>query len=363
MWTFRRKPVLTGRPKGIAAIQSVMVLSVCLVILLGMQFLWNPKYGGPDGLIAAVQKKILIVLNGGKDDGGLGGSSTGGGNSAGGGNSDGGNGSDNPNGDPGPSDGSAGKGGDSDADSGKNGTDGGGDSSDDKPKSGGDDGHVDPLWEEFPKVLAEALADRVVERRKEAVEEFVKDVKARATAANTASEAAARQLEQALKDPDLLPSQRLALENQAAAARIESHNARIAAENAEEASRFSTKLNEQFSRSVALVGANQTLMDADRKRQELIKQGQYDEAWRVSVGGALRAVSEVATGFTDKLPGIGGSIASEAINTAAEMAGRELADNSFPAMVDLSHWLYGQSWWPKDRKPRFPPGYRPPAKN
>lgn len=359
MWKFRRKPVQAGRPKGIAAIQSVMVLSVCLVILLGMQFLWNPKYGGPDGLIAAVQKKIHIVLNGGNDDGGPGGNSTGGGDS------NGGNGSDNPNGDPGPTDGSNGAGNDDAPDSGNGGTGDSNDSgsNDDEPQNNRDDGHVDPLWEDFPKDLAEALAERVVERREKAVEEFVTNVKARAATANAASEAAAGRLEQALRDPDLLPSQRLALENQAAAARIEAHNARIAAENAEEASRFSSKMNQQFSRSVAMLGATQTLIEADQKRQELIKQGKYDEAWRVSVGGALRTVSEVATGFTDKLPGIGGSIASEAINTAAEMAGRELADNSFPAMVDLSHWLYGQSWWPKNLRPRFPPGYRPPVKN
>lgn len=358
MWTFRRKPVQAGRPKGIAAIQSVMVLSVCLVILLGMQFLWNPKYGGPDGLIAAVQKKIHIVLNGGNDDGGPGGDSTGGGDSGGG------NGNANPNGDPGPSDGSNSTGSD-DPDPNNGGTNGGGDSGSDEddPKNNDDDGHIDPLWEGFPKVLADALAKRVVEEREKAVGEFVTDVKARASTANAASEAAAGRLEQALRDPDLLPSQRLALENQAAAARIEAHNARIAAENAEEASRFSKKMNQQFSRSVAMLGATQTLFEADQKRQELIKQGKYDEAWRVSLGGALRTVSEVATGFTDKLPGIGGSIASEAINSAAEMAGRELADNSFPAMVDLSHWLYGQSWWPKNIRPKFPLGYRPPAKN
>ena len=365
MWKACHRRQIVSCRRAVAALQAVMILSVCLIILLGMQFLWNPKYGGAEGLFTAAENKVKAVMNGGEetesqsnnsDDNNSGGDSdddepsgphenTNGGGDSGG--QDGNGGDDTSNN------------GNDDHDSGSSGNNSGEDDPDSDPD---DDGHLDPLWEKFPEDLAKALAGRVAERRMETLKQVVKDAASSVSETNAVRDAAAARLQQALRDPDLSPLRRLELENEAAASRIASQNARIAMENAEEARKFAARMNQQFTRSVAMLGATQTLLDADKKRQELIQQGRFDEAWRVSLGGAMRTVSEAATGFTDKLPGIGGSIASEAINTAAEMAGRNLADNSFPAMVDLSHWLYGQSWWPKDIRPRFPPGYRPPQK-
>jgi hypothetical protein len=309
-----RIPAKSGQRSGLAALQSVMVLGVCLVILLGMQFLWNPDYGGPLGLLMAMEEKVIAVLNGGAETM-----------------------PDRP---------------DIEVD------EHGGDGETTSPPPD-DNGHVDPLWDDFPADLAAALADRVVERREADLIAALQIRTKAQEAAKAASKAAADRLQQALRDPGLSPLERLDLENKAAAARIALRNAEIETENLKVLVNHEKSMMKQFTRSVAMLDASMILVDAEKTRQQLIADGRYDEAWRVSCGAALETISTVAASFSRQLPGISGSIAAEAINTTAEMAGHKLADNTFPAMVDLSHWLYGKSWWPKNIRPRFPPGYRP----
>lgn len=224
----------------------------------------------------------------------------------------------------------------------------------DPPK---DDGFVDPVGDGFPNAVAEALANRAVEKKLASLDALVAKSNEKLINANALRDNAAKALEEGLKNPDLSPLERLDLENKAANARVDSHNARIQYEDVLENRKLVGKVTQQLQRSVAILDANNGLMEADRLRRELINQGKYQEAWRVSVKGALGSVTDVALAFTDKIPG--GFLAEELIEEAVDLAGERLADDSFPAMVDFSHWLYKQPWWPKNRAPRFPPGYDP----
>ena len=224
----------------------------------------------------------------------------------------------------------------------------------DPPK---DDGFIDPVGDGFPNAVAEALAKRAVEKRLASLDGLVAKSNEKLINAIGSSDKAAKALEEGLKNPDLSILERLDLENKAANARVDSLNARIQYEDVLENRKFVGKVTQQFQRSVAILDANDGLMEADRSRRELINQGKYQEAWRVSVKGALGAVTDVALAFTDKIPG--GFLAEELIEEGVDLAGERLADDSFPAMVDFSHWLYKQPWWPKNRVPRFPPGYDP----
>jgi len=226
----------------------------------------------------------------------------------------------------------------------------------DPPK---DDGFIDPVGKNFPKAVADALAKRSVEKRLANLDTLVAESNKKLLNANVLRDNAAKALEEGLKNPEISLLERLDLENKAANARVNSLNADIQYKDVVENREFVGKVAQQFQRSVAILDASKELMDADKKREELIKQGRFQEAWRVSVSGAFKAVSGVALSFTDKLPGIKGSIAEELIKEGADLAGERLADDSFPAMVDFSHWLYKQPWWPKNRVPRFPPGYDP----
>ncbi len=226
----------------------------------------------------------------------------------------------------------------------------------DTPK---DDGFIDPVGKNFPKAVADALAKRSVEKRLANLDTLVAESNKNLINSNVLRDNAAKALEEGLKNPELSLLERLDLENKAANARVNFLNADIQYKDVVKNREFVGKVAQQFQRSVAFLDASKDLMDADKKREELIKQGRFQEAWRVSVSGAFKAVSGVALSFSDKLPGIKGSIAEELIKEGADLAGERLADDSFPAMVDFSHWLYKQPWWPKNRVPRFPPGYDP----
>lgn len=226
----------------------------------------------------------------------------------------------------------------------------------DPPK---DDGFIDPVGKNFPKAVADALAKRSVEKRLANLDTLVAESNKNLINSYVLRDNAAKALEEGLKNPELSLLERLDLENKAANARVNSLNADIQYKDVVKNREFVGKVAQQFQRLVAFLDASKDLMDADKKREELIKQGKFQEAWRVSVSGAFKAVSGVALSFTDKLPGIKGSIAEELIKEGADLAGEQLADDSFPAMVDFSHWLYKQPWWPKNRVPRFPPGYDP----
>jgi hypothetical protein len=224
----------------------------------------------------------------------------------------------------------------------------------DPPK---DDGFLDPVGDGFPNAVAEALAKRAVEKRMASLDALVAKSNEKLINAIGSSDKAAKALEEGLKNPDLSLLERLDLENKAANARVDSLNARIQYEDVLENRNSVGKVTQQFQRSVAIINANAGLIETDKLRRELINQGKYQEAWRESVKGALGAVTDVALTFTDKIPG--GFLAEELINEGVDLAGERLADDSFPAMVDFSHWLYKQPWWPKNRVPRFPPGYDP----
>lgn len=331
----RRSP--DGRRAGETAVQSVMILAVSVMILLGMQVFWNRDYKGPGGLLAAVEQKLQTVMNGGQETTGP---------DAGDGGSDGRGGGD--------GDGDGGGGGDGD---GGGEGDGGGDGP--VTKDPPEDGHLDPLWPDFPGTVAKALAENVVERRKLALQGGVDAAgKALAKAAEV-SQAAAKEVSEALQDPALSPLRRLELENAAAAARIEHRNAEILLENVKAEQVFHRQMLDRFSKAVGLLSVSGKLLDADRERQALIREGRYEEAWRKSTGAAVAAVVGVATSLTDRLPGVGGVLVSETLEAGAEVAGQRLGDASFTGLVDISHWLYERSWWPKEIRPRFPRGYRP----
>jgi hypothetical protein len=318
-----------------------MILAVSVMILLGMQVFWNRDYKGPGGLLAAVEQKLQTVMNGGQETTGP---------DSGDGESDGSGG-----------DGGDGGGGDGDGDGGDDGGGGGGGGDGDGPvtKDPPDDGHLDPLWPDFPGTVAKALAENVVERRKLALQGGVDAAgKALAKAAEV-SQAAAKEVSEALQDPALSPLRRLELENAAAAARIEHRNAEILLENVKAEQGFHRQMLDRFSKAVGLLSVSGKLLDADRERQALIREGRYEEAWRKSTGAAVAAVVGVATSLTDRLPGVGGVLVSETLEAGAEVAGQRLGDASFTGLVDISHWLYERSWWPKEIRPRFPRGYRP----
>jgi len=355
---------------------SVMILAVSAMVLLGMRMLWDPQHSGSGGLFAGVEHKFDVIFNGGEDVAGNPGNGSGGVGSSGGNGSDGdGSGGDGSGGDGSGGDGSGGNGsggnGSGGNGSGGDGSDGDGSDGDGSDGDGsGDDGSgddekppidpgLDPLGDAFTTTLAKAVAERSKENHLAGVAAAIETATQKLNSTEQANCLARQLYEAGMKDPNLTILDRAALQGRLSASNIALMNARVAAEEAVEHLKFVKEQTTRFSRAVGVMGAVDGLVKADRKRQELIAAGKYEEAWRESVGGATRYVASVATTFTDKLPGATGSLVSEVIASGAEVAGRQLADNSFPSMVDLSHWLYEKPWWPRDRPPRFPKGYDP----
>jgi hypothetical protein len=211
----------------------------------------------------------------------------------------------------------------------------------------------------FPETVAKAIAEKTSQQ-------LLDQIRAQVTASEQ-SVAVKQQLQRiameqhraGLRNPNLSILDRAALQNRLSAANIAVKDAQIAAQQAAQNLRHVAEQTTRFSRAVGTLGAVDGLLAADRHRQQLIAEGKYQEAYRVSVGGAARYIASVATTFTDRLPGVTGTIASETIAAGAELAGRQLADDTFPAMVNLSHSLYEHPWWPRNRPPRFPRGYDP----
>ncbi|MCA9008163.1 MAG: hypothetical protein KDB01_00380, partial [Planctomycetaceae bacterium] len=88
---FKREP-FAENDAGMGTLQSVMILAVSAVVLLGMRMLWDPSYSGSGGLFAAVEKKFDVIFNGSEEtdtdqtgsDGGPAGGDGSGGNGSGG---------------------------------------------------------------------------------------------------------------------------------------------------------------------------------------------------------------------------------------------------------------------------------------
>ncbi len=380
---------------GMESLQSVLILAVAAMVLLGLKLLWNPGSSGGEGMMAGVTELFETIFNGGTPTENNGGTETGtgtGGNGSNGGGENngtggtGGGGENSGPGGPGEPNGPGGEGGQGGEETGNKGTgnegtggegngsgdgtgtgeeggpDGGNKPGDDKKPDDDeirDDGKVDPLDADFAKALAKAVAENAKEKRLSAVASLVTSAERNLAKCAEVYRVTELATVAARNTPDLPLADKIAMENQLSKSRIDMLNARIAVDDAKAGLDFVKTQTERFSRAVGVMGAVDGLMEADRKRQELVAKGQYVEAWRVTLGGTSRYMAEVATSFTDKLPGVKGSIASEVIAATAEVAGRQLADDTFPAMVDISHWLYEKPWWPKDRRPRFPRGYDP----
>ena len=58
---------LVENDAGMQTMQSVMILAVSALVLLGMRMLWDPKYSGSGGLFAAVEQKFDVIFNGGEE--------------------------------------------------------------------------------------------------------------------------------------------------------------------------------------------------------------------------------------------------------------------------------------------------------
>ncbi|MBL8817749.1 MAG: hypothetical protein JNL58_17115 [Planctomyces sp.] len=372
---------------GMESLQSVLILAVAAMVLLGLKLLWNPGSSGGEGMMAGVTELFETIFNGGTPTENNGGTETGGNGSNGGGENNGtggagGGGENSGPGGPGGPEGPGGEGGqggnegtgnegtggegngsgDGTGTGEEGGPDGGDKPGDDKKPEDDkkrDDGRVDPLDADFAKALAKAVAENAKEKRLSAVAGLVTSAEQNLAKSSEIYRVTELATEAARNTPDLPLADKIAMENQLSKTRIDMLNARIAVDDAKAGLDFVKTQTERFSRAVGVMGAVDTLMEADRKRQELVANGQYAEAWRVTVGGTTRYITEVATSFTDKLPGVKGSLASEVFAATAEVAGRQLADDTFPAMVDISHWLYEKPWWPKNRRPRFPRGYDP----
>lgn len=52
---------------GMGTLQSVMILAVSAMVLLGMRMFWDPNYSGPGGIFAALEHKFDVIFNGGED--------------------------------------------------------------------------------------------------------------------------------------------------------------------------------------------------------------------------------------------------------------------------------------------------------
>lgn len=365
---------------GMESLQSVLILAVAAMVLLGLKLLWNPGPSGGEGMMAGITGLFETIFNGGTPTEGNGGpgSGTGTGGNGGGGENSGPGGPNGPGGEGGGGEGGGGTGNkgtggegnggdDGTGTGGEGGPDGGNAGDGDEPDDGKkpddnkkrDDGKVDPLDADFAKALAKAVAENAKEKRLAAVAGLVTSAEQNLAKSAEIYRVTELATEAARNTPDLPLADKIAMENQLSKTRIDMLNARIAVDDAKAGLDFVKTQTERFSRAVGVLGAVDALMEADRKRQELVANGQYVEAWRVTLGGTTRYITEVATSFTDKLPGVKGSIASEVLAATAEVAGRQLADDTFPAMVDISHWLYEKPWWPKNRRPRFPRGYDP----
>lgn len=109
--------------------------------------------------------------------------------------------------------------------------------------------------------------------------------------------------------------------------------------------------------TVSGIFALDNLMQADRQRERLIREGKYEEAWRHSLGAATQYVADSVSGVINKIAGLAGIAIDVGVSEGANELGRVIADWSFGQINDVAHWLYDNGW--VNRKPRFEKGYDP----
>jgi len=338
MWSKRRP--------GTVGLQTVLIFALSMMILSSVYWLWSAADIGGDGQEGIQGQTVAILdrllqpdfVNGSPSGQGTSGSDTGGG-TTGGGSTTQGSGS-----------GASSDGGDNKANGGA--LDNGGKNRPVDPEM--DEGEVDPVGDGLTTAVAKGIMENSGER-------VISVTKAALQTAQVGLETATGQFEQArelfraaLVDPTLSGAQVEALrQNLLAQEKLYQQAADKVADLGTQVSARKSLLKWADGAIDAGLGAKE-LWDADLKVKELARQGKLDEAWQHSCGSAMGFVAQTITAGVKvlRLTGIAGELAEEAVQEAATAAGNELGKLSFGTMNDLSHWLYGQSWWPKNRKPR-----------
>ena len=95
------------------------------------------------------------------------------------------------------------------------------------------------------------------------------------------------------------------------------------------------------------------LLETERKAREQVAHDPRG-AFRTSLGGLSRYVTDSVMSIVNKVPGLGGAVAGFGASEAADQAGRSAADWLFDPVNRAAHWLYAQPFWPKNRVPRTP---------
>lgn len=107
-------------------------------------------------------------------------------------------------------------------------------------------------------------------------------------------------------------------------------------------------------KGVGVLFAVDGLVEAEKRRDALIAEGRYEDAYRESLGGAAKFVVDSGMALFDPTRGATSIAAGVMASSAAEAVGHAVADATFDTAVDVSHWLYQQPWWPKNRVPSVP---------
>jgi len=335
-------PSLARDQQGMETIQAVMLLAIAAMVLLGLHALWDDGSGG--GIRGNTVAAVDAVFDENSDYGSGGGSGSGGSGGAyddpsgGSGGSSGGS-ADSSGGPSASSDGSSDSSdGSSDSSAGSNesGAGAGGDE-EESDESGPDD--------QFADLPALTLND-VRDMASAVVQEANRQKQAAWELERLDAKYAVEGWQQTLAE-----AQQRGSANQIQAARRGLMEAEGRLLQADEMIKAGDGIVRQITSAVGMTSVVGGLLEAEARGKELTSQGEYREAWRVYVGGATRAMVDGVTTVAKRVPG--GPIAALAIGKAAEQAGRELADLTFDPANQLANWLYEQSWWPKNRKPRF----------
>ena len=318
----KRVPPQASRA-GLTSIGTVMLVAITMIILLGLYLLADPLGKSEGSLQAATEQNVQSLIDG-KTTGSSG--------------SDGQPPPSTP-GDPPP---------EPPLD----------DGDDEEPEDDDEDLKEDPFAPGFGTALATGVLGDALQRGVDYQSGLLSEAVSFRDAAARARDAADLALQQALKKGNVSSAEIAALRrNLVKATQILNDYRLDAGKLAKELAELE-RVIERASKAASTFNSYMILVDAEEAAAKARREGKYREAHRITCGAALEFSTAVIADFAGVFSqGLKGSIAAYASENIARLAGRVAGDATFTHMVNFSHFLYQQSWWPKNIKPRFPPGY------